>query len=152
MESVPEHLVVFLQNVHFLVAVVNVLKQIGVRLLSSKETFHQFLNVSDASSSFYIFECSVDLGRISHFFFHFFPHERVPELLNIKVLAVLYFGLVLAVVGSLFGNFLFFLYSLHPLLDRLLFVFQALGDLRQNRVRVCVLFFDILHQSVNSIF
>lgn len=40
MKSISKHLVVLLQDVNFLVAVVDVLEQVGVGLLASQETLH----------------------------------------------------------------------------------------------------------------
>ena len=83
MQPVPEHLVIFLEDVNLLVAIVNVLQKVGVRLLTSQETLNQFLDVSYSSCSFDILKCGIDLSRISHFFLHLFSHECVPEFLDV---------------------------------------------------------------------
>lgn len=59
--------------------------------------------------------------------------------------------MILAVVGCLLSNLLVLLDTLHSLLDRLLLVLQALGDLGQDGVRVRVLLLDILHQAVDGV-
>lgn len=127
-EPVPEHLVVLLEDVDLLVAVVDVLEQVRVCLLTGQEAFHQFLDVSYSSSCLNLLESGVDLSRISHFLLHLLPHEGVPELLNVQILPVLDLRLVFAVVGGLVGDLLVLLNSFHTLLDRFFLVLETFGD------------------------
>lgn len=117
MEPVSEHLVVFLQDVDLLVTVVNILKQVGVGLLTGQEFLHKLLDVSYSSGRLDILESGVNLSRIRHLLLHLLPHESVPQLLDVEVLPVLDLGLILAVVGSLIGDLLVLLDTLHAFLN-----------------------------------
>lgn len=151
MKSISKHFVVLFQNVEFFIAITNILQQIRVGLLPCQESFNKFLNVSYSCSGLDSLESFVDLVRISHLFLHFLSHEGIPQFLNVKVLPILYLRLVLAIISSLFCDLLILLNSLHSLLNGLFLILKALSNFCENCIGICVLLFDVLHESVDGV-
>ena len=146
MELGSQVVVVSLELLNLSLRVIDIDEQSGVRLLSSEELLHHFLDVSHSSLSLDGLKGIVDLLGASHLLLHLLSQEHVPQLLNQQVLPHLELRRVLVLVGSCLCDLLVPPLSLDSLLDGGLLEGDASLELVDDLLSVPLLLFDVLHQ------
>jgi len=108
------------------------------------------LNVIYAGGSLDRLKCIVDSLALRHFSLHLFPHERVPQLVEVQSLSHFKFRHVLIFVGSSLSDFGVAFLAFDPAVYRFLLVFDALLEFNDAFLAIFLLFADIVHQTIKD--
>jgi hypothetical protein len=120
-------------------------QKLGVSLLSGQELGNHFLNISITSRSSDFLERFLKIMELFHLTFHLLFEELAPQLLDTKVGSELYLILILVFVGSCFGDFRLFFYTIHSLLESLLLVLNTKLERKDSLLTLFDLMLNILH-------
>ena len=151
-EALIKFFVLFLEFVNLGVGGRNGLEQGGVSLFALSESLHHSLHVSDLRGCFDLLESVVNCLGVGHLLGHLALHKRIPQFVNVQVVAHLQLGRVFAFVGRILSNLLILLLPLNAPLNRLLLVCNALLQFQDSILPILLLLFDILHQVVKGVF
>ena len=88
MESFSKFLVDPLELFDFAVALGDCIEKLRVSGFALQEAFDERVNIGDAGGGLNLFKGFVNGLRIAHFFFHFFAHEGVPQLVYHKFVSL----------------------------------------------------------------
>ena len=106
MESFSKFLVDPLELFDFAVALGDCIEKLRVSGFALQEAFDERVNIGDAGGGLNLFKGFVNGLRIAHFFFHFFAHEGVPQLVDHQFVSPFKLGRILVLAGSFFSNYL----------------------------------------------
>ena len=98
-----------------------------------------------------LLEGVLDLERLLHLFLHFLLEELAPHFLDHEVLPQLDLVRVLVLIGRSLCNLALSPHSVHPLLQGLLLVPDALLQRQNPLLSLLLLVVDVLHQVIQLV-
>jgi hypothetical protein len=108
------------------------------------------LNVIYAGGSLDSLECIVDSLALGHFFLHLFPHEGVPQFVEVQSFSHFKFRHVLVLVGSSLSNLCVAFLAFNPSVYGFFLVFDAFLQLSDAILAISLFFADIVHQTIKD--
>jgi hypothetical protein len=108
------------------------------------------LNVIYAGCSLDSLECIVDSLALGHFFLHLFPHEGVPQFVEVQSFSHFKFRHVFVLVGSSLSNLCVAFLAFNPSVYGFFLVFDAFLQLSDAILAISLFFADIVHQTIKD--